>query len=76
MSDVSYPSCIQWRPSVVSLGYRCPKCIALLWDMDEQTDGLYLENKPLDQNPVCKCKHCGEVVARIIEVKENNDEMD
>lgn len=76
MNNVSYPPCIKWRPSVVSLGYRCPKCANLLWDMDEQTNGLYLENKPLDQDPVGKCKQCGEVVARIIEVKEKDNEMD
>lgn len=69
-SEVTYPDCIKWLPSVKALSFKCNKCGTQLWDMDEATEELELENKPLDEEPVGRCRTCGNIVARIVG-KEN-----
>lgn len=65
-NEVTYPDFIKWLPSVKALGFKCNKCGSRLWDMDEATKELEIENKPLSEEPVCRCLTCGNVVARII----------
>ena len=72
-NEVTYPGCIFWKPSIKAIGFRCNNCLTLLWDMDEATSDLVIENKPLNEDPVCFCKKCGNVVAQIKEVKEKNN---
>lgn len=62
--EVTYPPCIDWKPSVKALGLRCDKCHTLMWNGDDATKDLIIENKPLAEDPVCLCR-CGNVVARI-----------
>ncbi len=69
-NPVIYPSCMVWKPSIIANGFRCTNCGTKLWDGDEATKGLVLENKPLAQDPVGRCKTCGYVALMIKEERK------